>query len=180
VASPLDAIEELARPPAERDLRGLALLLVDAVESGASVSFLPPLALSEARQWWQRALESAPPRARLLVWREAGELQGCVQLCPAWAPNQRHRAEVAKLLVHSRARRRGIGRALMGALEECARSSGFELLTLDTRAGDAAEALYRGCGWSEAGAIPGYARSADGSLCDTRIFYKRLEPRGCA
>ncbi len=96
---------------------------------------------------------------------------------PAWAPNQPHRAEVAKLLVHRRARRAGIGRALMAALEARAASAGFTLLTLDTVRGDSGERLYRRAGWTAAGVIPDYALYPDGRPCDTVVFYKRVGRR---
>ncbi|MBV8543641.1 MAG: GNAT family N-acetyltransferase, partial [Acidobacteria bacterium] len=104
--------------------------------------------------------------------RDGRGIAGTVQLRPAPMPNQPHRADVAKLLVHRRARGKGLGRMLMEEIERRARSDGFTLLTLDTKRGDAAESLYRRVGWIEVGVIPGYALNPDGSLCDTVIFYK--------
>jgi GNAT superfamily N-acetyltransferase len=167
-------IEELPRPPRESDLRDLAAVLVDAVAAGGSVSFLGSITLEAAQTWWAETIRAAHPRAILLVARDELGIAGTVQLQPAWAPNQPHRAEVAKLLVHRRARRRSLGRALMEALEDRPRSAGFTLLTLDTKRGDAAEQLYRRSGWSYAGIIPGYALDPDGTPCDTVIFYKQL------
>jgi GNAT superfamily N-acetyltransferase len=161
-------VEDLPRPAPERDIADLASLLVDAVASGASVGFLPPLSLEEAARWWRETL----PRAQVLVARDAAGIVGTVQLQPARAANQPHRAEVAKLLVHRRARRRGIGRALMAAVETRARAEGWTLLTLDTKRGDAAESLYRRLGWTCAGVIPGYALDGTGTLCATVIFYR--------
>jgi GNAT superfamily N-acetyltransferase len=167
-------IEPLPRPPAPSDLDDLARLLVDAVESGAGVSFMRPLTVDAARDWWAQTLESADRRAAFLVARDDRGITGTVQLHPAWAPNQPHRADVAKLMVHRRARRRGIGRALVDAVEVHARAAGFTLLTLDTVRGEGAEALYAAAGWQRVGVIPGYALSPDGVLCDTVVFYKQL------
>ena len=168
-------IEELTRPVRESDIRDLARLLVDAVNSGASVSFLAPLSLARAEEWWQETLADGHPRAAFLVARDDQGIVGTVQFHPAWAPNQPHRAEVAKLIVHRRGRRQGIGRALMLALEARAQSRGFTLLTLDAKRGEVAEKLYRKMGWTYVGVIPGYALNADGSgPSDTVIFYKDL------
>ena len=169
-------IEELTRPVRESDIRDLAWLLVDAVESGASVSFLAPLSLTKAEDWWRETLSKSLPRAAFLVARDDHGIIGTVQLHPAWAPNQPHRADVSKLIVHRRARRQGVGRALMQALEARARSEGFTLLTLDAKKWESAERLYRQIGWTDVGVISGYALNADGSgPSDTVIFYKNLE-----
>ena len=168
-------IDLLDHPVSETDLADLTALLVDAVDGGASVSFLPPLASERAAAWWRKTIDGLDPRGVVLVARDADGIVGSVQLQPAWAPNQPHHAEVAKLLVHRRARRRGLGRALMLELERRAAAGGFTLLTLDTKRGDAAEALYRTTGWTEAGVIPGYAVDADGTLCDTVYFYRTLD-----
>ena len=167
-------VEALSRPPAAADLDDLALLLVDAVDSGAGVSFMRPLAADAARTWWQQTLESSDRRAVFLVARDSQGIVGTIQLLPAWAPNQPHRADVAKLIVHRRARRGGVGRALVDAVETHARAAGFTLLTLDTVRGDAAERLYAAAGWQRVGVIPGYAMSPAGVLCDTVVFYKKL------
>ena len=165
------AIEQLALPVSGDDLRDLALLLLDATAAGASVGFLDSTTLDEATDWWRKALSD---RTILLVTRDGEGITGTVQLRPAPMPNQRHRADVAKLLVHRRARRQGLGGLLMNEIERRARSAGFTLLVLDTKRGDAAESLYRRNGWSEVGFIPGYALNPDGSLCDTVVFYKNL------
>jgi len=167
-------IEELARPVPDADVRDLAHLLLDAVASGASVGFLDSLSADDAAEWWRAKLASADPRAVFLVARDAEGIAGTVQLFPAAMPNQPHRADVAKLQVHRRARGRGLGRALMAAIEEHARSAGFTLLTLDTKRGDVAETLYERSGWTRVGVIPNYALDPDGSSCDTVIFYKQL------
>ena len=165
-------IEELARPAAESDIRELAALLLDAVASGASVGFLETLTQAEAEAWWRKRL--GDERAVILVARDATGIAGTVQLLPAPMPNQPHRADVAKLQVHRRARGQGLGRALMNAIEERARAAGFTLLTLDTKRGDAAERLYEATGWTRVGVIPRYAQDPDGAFCDTVVFFKPL------
>jgi acetyltransferase len=167
-------IDRLIPPVSESDLRALACLLVDAVESGAAVSFLAPLTLERAQDWWRRAVSASHPGAIFLVGRDVEGIVGTVQLHPAWAPNQPHRAEIAKLLVYRRSRRTGLGTRLMETIEDEARRAGFSLLTLDTKRGAAAEYLYRRIGWTAAGTIPGYALDPDGTPHDAVIFYKEL------
>jgi len=167
-------IEELVRPASDADICDLAALLADAVAAGASVGFLDPLSLDDAAAWWRAKLAAADPRALFLVARDAEGIVGTVQLLPAAMPNQPHRADIAKLQVHRRARGQGLGRALMDAIESRARAAGFTLLTLDTKRGDVAEKLYEGSGWTRVGVIPNYALDPDGSPCDTVVFYKQL------
>jgi GNAT superfamily N-acetyltransferase len=168
-------IERLTPPASDADLTALAQLLVDAVESGAAVSFLAPLTLERAKDWWRATLASSHARAIFLVARDADGIVGTVQAQPAWAPNQPHRAEVVKLLVHRQRRRTGLGTQLMHAIEDEARRNGFQLLTLDAKKGEAAEQLYRRIGWTHAGTIPRYAFDTDGSTPhDAVIFYKDL------
>lgn len=168
------SIERLISPAADSDLRALAQLLVDAVESGAAVSFLAPLTLERAEDWWRRAISGSHSRAIFLVARDVEGIVGTVQLHPAWAPNQPHRADIVKLLVHRRSRRTGLGTQLMETIEETARRAGFSLLTLDAKRGEAAEHLYRHIGWIPAGTIPRYALDPDGTPHDAVIFYKEL------
>jgi GNAT superfamily N-acetyltransferase len=172
-AKPVTGIEVLEAAAAVSAVRRLAEILCACVDTGASVSYLPPLAADVARGYWKRiaAEVAAGTRILLAAWDD-GVLIGTVTAEFASSPNQPHRAEVQKLLLHPTARRRGVARALMGRLETEALGAGKTLLTLDTRAGDAAEALYRGMGWHEAGRIPGYALSADRKPCDTIIFWK--------
>ena len=144
------------------------------MDSGASVSFMRPFSVDAAREWWRKTLERADPRAIFLVARDDLGIVGSVSLHPAWPPNQPHRADIAKLLVHRRARRHGVGRALMEAIEARARAAGFSLLTLDTVRGDAAEQLYTTAGWQRVGVIPDYALYPDGRPCDTVVFYKKV------
>jgi acetyltransferase len=170
---PTRSVELLARPASEADVRDLARLLVDAVESGAAVSFLLPLSLERAQQWWRSMLAAAADSAVVLVARDAEGIVGTVQMHPAWAPNQSHRAEIAKLLVHRRARRGGLGSQLMHAIEQAGARAGFRLLTLDAKRGGAAEALYRRLGWVYVGMIPRFAVDPDGSaMHDDVLFYK--------
>lgn len=150
----------------------LAEILIDAVDGGASVSFLPPLPRTTARQFWRELV--VRPRGAFAIARTGDRVDGVVVLAPSWAPNQTHKADVAKLLVHHRARGAGLGRRLMTALTDHARAMGFRLLVLDTMRGDVAEALYRKLGWTEAGAIPDFAIHGDGFI-ETVLFYKRLD-----
>src|SRR5262245_50448564 len=132
------------------------------------------LSITDAREWLRTTLEQANPRAIVLVARDERRIAGSVSLHPAWPPNQPHRADISKQLVHSRARRRGIGRALMAEIEERGRAAGFTLLTLDTVRGDPGEQLYTNAGWQRVGVIPGFALYPDGRPCDTVVFYKTL------
>lgn len=169
------SIERLVPPAAEADLEALARLLVEAVSEGEAVSFLAPLSLEDSARWWRDTLGAAHPAAAVLVARDGGDVVGTVQLHPAWAPNQPHRAEVAKLLVRRDHRGRGLGARLMGELERVAGAAGFGLLTLDAKSGAAAERLYRRLGWTLAGTIPAFAVDPDGvTPHDAVIMYKRL------
>ncbi|WP_373323896.1 GNAT family N-acetyltransferase [Dictyobacter formicarum] len=168
---------ELVRPEdGPQLLPELIRLLQETVASGASVGFLPPLEVEEARQYWLATLRDVADNSQVLLVakNDHGQLLGSVQLALAMKPNGRHRAEVQKLFVDPSQRRRGIGRALMQAIEEAARAQGRTLLVLDTREGDAAEQLYRRAGYIEAGRIPAYAISAAGTLDGTIYFYKVL------
>lgn len=167
------AIERVAAA-SDDVVQGLAALLVDAVHDNAGISFMEGLRLDEAAEWWRRTLSTPSPRAVVLVARDEQGLVGTVQLQPAWPPNQPHRADVAKLIVHKRGRRRGIARALMRALERHAREERFTLLLLDTCKGSAAEQLYSSLGWIRVGEVPQFALNPDGTWCDTVFFYKRL------
>jgi GNAT superfamily N-acetyltransferase len=168
-------VERLRPPLGAGDARDLADLLIDAIASGAAVSFLATLTVGDAEAWWRRTVSEGNPRAIFLAARDETGIVGTVQLHPAWAPNQPHRGEIAKLLVHRRARRTGLGTRLMEAIENEARRDGYRLLTLDAKAGAEAELLYRKLGWIHAGTIPGYALDPDGrSSHDAVIFYRNL------
>ena len=152
-------------------------ILRDAVDSGASVGFLPPLRTETASAYWRGVFAGLDKAALvLLVARRPadGAIVGTAQLEPSAKENGRHRAEVAKLLVHRRARRRGVGAELMRAAEEAARAAGRTLLVLDTATGSDAERLYQRLGWTRVGVIPDYALWPDGRPCATTYYYKRL------
>ena len=174
----MDGIESLAAPVSDADYHDLARLLVDAVDSGASVSFLAPLTLDGAEAWWRDTIASARTGAVVLVARDPEGIVGSVQMHPSWAPNQPHRADVAKLIVHRRGRRQGLATRLMNAVEDAARAGGYTLLTLDTVPDTPADRLYRQLGWTAVGRIPGYALDPAGVMCDTMVFYKKIEPGG--
>jgi ribosomal protein S18 acetylase RimI-like enzyme len=162
-------------PEAVASLRPrLCEILIDCVANGASVGFLDPLSPDEADAYWQR-IERAVRDGRvvLFVGTVGGRVAGTVQLDVDTLPNQPHRATVSKLLVHTSARRRGLGEALMAELERGALARGRRLLTLDTATGAAAR-LYERMGWSPAGTIPDYALNPDSSLTDTTFYWKRL------
>ncbi len=158
-------------------LRELAEITMDAVEGGASIGFMWPLPLERAQRFWQGCAESVKRGERvLLVAREAatGVVCGTVQLIVAMPDNQPHRADVAKMQVHRRARRRGLGAALMRAVEQEAVRAGKTLLVLDTVSGSDAERLYVSLGWEKAGEIPEYALGPRGGLLPTTVLYRRL------
>jgi ribosomal protein S18 acetylase RimI-like enzyme len=171
---------DLAPPAAiDRDLAMLAEVLHAVVHDGAGVSFIVPFAMEEACAFWQeRVLPAVVARSRrVLVARLGSRIVGTVQIDLALPPNQAHRAEVAKLLVHPDARRRGIARALMVDVEALARAEGRTLLTLDTWTGSHAEALYRSLGFAVAGVIPDFARGSTTTALEPATFmYKRLAP----
>lgn len=155
----------------------LADVLHAVVHQGAGVSFVVPFSLDDARVFWvEKVLPGVRARTRrVLVARWGGRIVGTVQLDLAMPPNQQHRVEVLKLLVHPVARRRGIARALMLALEDVAQSEGRTLLTLDTWTDGYAESLYRSLGYTAAGVIPRYARgSTTQELEPTTIMYKEI------
>jgi hypothetical protein len=161
----------------EEDLDALADVLHAVVHDGAGVSFVVPFSHGEAVAFWRdTVLPGVRARTRrVLVARQQGRIVGTVQLDLSVPPNQLHRAEVVKLLVHPSARRQGLARALMTALEPVARAAGRTLLTLDTWTGGHAEALYRSLGYVTVGIIPRYARgSLTQTLEPTTIMYKEL------
>jgi ribosomal protein S18 acetylase RimI-like enzyme len=168
-------IERLDGSAAAAAVPALAEILMDCVEGGASVSFLAPLTREQAEAFWRRVAASvAEGGTALLVAREGRLLQGTVQVVLALPENQPHRGEVAKMLVHRRARRRGIAEALMRAAELAASQEGRTLLVLDTVTGGDAERLYRRLGWNLTGIIPDYALFPDRSFCDTSVYWKRV------
>jgi GNAT superfamily N-acetyltransferase len=168
-------VRRLDAAAARAALGELAAVLVDAVDGGDSVSFMAGFGLDDARAFYESLLPELERGTRVLLAAYVdGDLVGTVQLVHAWPPNSQHRADVAKLLVHRRARGRGVGRLLMERLEEEARADGKSLLILDTVADRAADRLYVRLGWTPLGTVPDYARDPDGSFCDATFFYKRL------
>lgn len=159
----------------DAQLHGLVEVLLDCVEGGASVSFMHPLPRERALAYWRgvAAGVASGDRALLVAEDAAGAVVGTVQVRLAQPDNQPHRADIAKMLVHRRARRQGLGAALMQAAERLAAQEGKTLLVLDTASGDA-ERLYERQGWQRCGVIPGYALWPLGGLCETTIFFKPL------
>ena len=158
-------------------VEGLADVLIDCVEGGASVSFMAPLARERAIAFWCGVLDSAAEGERVVLIAEdepTGQIIGTVQVVLAMPDNQPHRAEVAKMLVRREARRRGLGASLMQAAEAAARAAGRTLLVLDTATGGDAERLYARLGWQRCGVIPGYALLPQGGLCGTTLFYREI------
>jgi GNAT superfamily N-acetyltransferase len=158
----------------DREILGLSEVLIDCVEGGGSVGFLHPVSSAKAHAYWFKISESAlGGERRLLIAEEANTIVGTVQVILNQPENQPHRGEIAKMLVHRRVRRRGIGSALLAAAERCARDAGRTLLVLDTASGEA-ERLYERQGWQRCGRIPNYALWPDGSPCATTILFKSL------
>jgi GNAT superfamily N-acetyltransferase len=158
----------------DAQVQGLAELLIDCVDGGASVSFMHPLAVAKAVEFWRRVADRvAHDEVALLVAQDVDGVVGTVQLILDQPENQPHRADLSKMLVHRRARRRGVGAALLRAAENAARDRGKSLLVLDTASSDA-ERLYAKLGWQRCGVIPGYALLPRGGFCDTTYFYRTL------
>ena len=159
----------------EREIQALSDVLIDCVEGGASVSFMLPMPRAKAVEFWRGVAGDVTRGERVVLAAEdaAGSIVGTVQIMLAQPENQPHRADIAKMLVHRRARRRGVGAALLAAAERTAFELGKTLLVLDTASADA-ERLYARLGWQRCGVIPGYALLPQGGLCDTAIFYRTL------
>lgn len=168
-------ILRLDGPTFDAAIPDLAVILADAVAGGASVGFLAPFTPDDAATWWQ-SIERDVVRGDVVVVvaRLDRRVVGTAQLRLAQWPNGRHRAEVAKVLVHRSARRHGIATALMREIERLALAEGLTLLVLDTIAGSDAERLYARLGWTRAAEIPDYAGMPDGELRPTVVFYRRL------
>jgi GNAT superfamily N-acetyltransferase len=168
-------ITSLAAPLGEQSLNELADVLADCVAGGASVSFMPPFARDDGRRFFDKVGNSVVSGDTvLLAARIGGRIVGTVQLGLDTPPNQPHRADVKKMLVHRVARGRGIGMALMTAIEDEARRRGRWLLVLDTVPGENGHRLYLRAGWQQSGVVPDYALFPDGRLCDTAFMWKRL------
>lgn len=165
----------------DTDIDGLTTLLVDCVDGGASVSFMHPLDRAHAARFWRQVAAGVESGERaLLVAEDDHGIAGTVQLVLSQPDNQPHRADLAKMLVHRRARRQGLGAALMQAAESMGRDCGKTLLVLDTVTGSDAERLYTRLGWQRVGVIPGYALLPRGGLCATTYFYKPLDTTASA
>jgi GNAT superfamily N-acetyltransferase len=160
----------------DAQLQGLADVLIDCVLGGASVSFMDPLPRSRAVAFWQGVAQDVAAGKRvLLIAEDAQGLCGTVQLALDLPENQPHRADLAKMLVHRRARRLGIAAELVRAAEITARECGRTLLVLDTASAEAAR-VYERLGWQRVGAIPDYALMPQGGLCDTTVYFRKLQP----
>jgi GNAT superfamily N-acetyltransferase len=169
-------ISVLQAPVGDTVLNELAAVLADCVEGGASVSFMAPFSQADALGFFRKvAAEVASGEIVLLVARLGGRIVGTVQLGLDTPPNQPHRADIRKLLVHRSARGSGVGAALMVRVEQEARRHGRWLLVLDTVRGENGYRLYTRAGWTRTGIIPDYAMFPDGRLCDTAVFWKRLD-----
>jgi GNAT superfamily N-acetyltransferase len=159
----------------DAQIDALADVLIDCVEGGASVGFMQPLTRDRAVAFWRRvAIAVAAGDRALLIAEDAEGLCGTVQLVFDLPENQPHRADLAKMLVHRRVRRQGLGAALIRAAEATALECGKTLLVLDAVTGGDAERLYGNLGWQRVGVIPGYALMPRGERCDTTVFYRRL------
>jgi GNAT superfamily N-acetyltransferase len=154
----------------------LADVLIDCVEGGASVSFMWPLPRDKAIAFWRGVAEGVARGERVLLIAEdrEGQIVGTVQMVMSLPDNQPHRGDVAKMLVHRKARRRGIAQRLMAAMDAAAREEGKSVLVLDTVTGGDAERLYERAGWQRVGTVPKYALMPDGAFCGTTFFYKHL------
>ena len=159
----------------EREIEGLSEVLIDCVEGGASVSFMLPMSRAKADTFWRGVAASVARGERVVLAAEdeTGAIVGTAQIILAQPENQPHRGDLAKMLVHRRARRRGVGQALLVAAERSALDAGKTLLVLDT-ASDDAERLYARGGWQRCGEIPNYALLPDGTPCATTYYFKAL------
>ena len=159
-----------------REFGGLCDVLIDCVEGGASASFMHPMTVAKAADFWREVAASMArgERALLVAEDERGAIIGTVQVVWAQPENQPHRADVAKMLVHRRARRLGVGAAVLEAAERAAAEAGKTLLVLDTASAEA-ERLYERRGWQRVGNIPDFALWPGGGPCDTVVYYKRLD-----
>jgi GNAT superfamily N-acetyltransferase len=158
----------------EREIEGLSDVLIDCVEGGASVNFVLPMTRTKAHAFWRSVAESTARGERVVLAAEDGEgIVGTVQVIFKMPENQPHRGDLAKMLVHRRARKRGLGAALLAAAEASAREAGKTLLVLDT-ASDDAERLYARQGWQRFGQVPDYALWPQGGLCAATFYYKAL------
>ena len=169
-------IRRLGANEASACVDALADVLIDCVEGGASVSFMLPVSREKAQNFWRGVAEGVArgERALLIAEDSNGDIVGTVQLITAQPENQPHRADVAKMLVHRKARRRGVGQELMSAIDRIAREENKSVLVLDTVTGGDAERLYQRAGWQRVGNVPNYALMPDGEFCGTTFYCKQL------
>jgi GNAT superfamily N-acetyltransferase len=168
-------VQALGHDEAVARIGELGEVLVDAVASGASVNFLAGFTQQEAEAFWRGQMPGLADGSRFLfVAEDNGRIVGTTVLTLAPQPNAPYRAEIGKMLVHSSARRQGLGTRLLNAAEESARGMGRTLLLLDTLAGSAGERLYRSCGWISYGVVPGHSLTTAGLPAPTMFFYKQL------
>ena len=170
------AVRRVGANEASACVDALADVLIDCVEGGASVSFMSPLSRDKAQAFWRNVAEGVAhgERALLIAEDDTGAIVGTVQLILAQPENQPHRADVAKMLVHRRARRQGVAQRLMAAVEAVARTERKTVLVLDTVTGGDAERLYTRAGWQRVGVVPNYALMPDGAFCGTTFYCKQL------
>lgn len=159
-------------------VEALADILLDCVEGGASVGFMWPLPRERALAFWRKIAEGVANKERILLIAETaqGEIVGTVQVITSQPDNQPHRADIAKMLVHRKARRQGIAQRLMDAAHDAARHADKTVLVLDTVTGGDAERLYQRAGWQRVGDIPNYALMPDGRMCSTTYYTRQLAP----
>ncbi len=169
-------VRRLNGDEASRHVGALTDLLIDCVEGGASVSFMLPLSRERAMSFWRTVADAVARNERVLLIAEEpeGRIVGTVQMITSLPDNQPHRADVAKMLVHRSARRRGIAQELMNKVDAVAREEGKTVLVLDAVTGGDAERLYERAGWQRVGVIPKYALMPNGEFCATTFFYKHL------
>lgn len=169
-------IKILSAAEFEKQIPRIAEILIDAVDSGAGVSFMKPLLPNVAQDFWRGQISGIAAHSIFPIVAEIdGRIAGVVLLMRSWAPNQPHRSDIAKLLVHRNFRRRGVASALIQALEDKARELNQTLITFDAVANSPASAFYESLGFICVGAYPNYAYSGDGKMDDTALFYKNLE-----
>ena len=171
----MTTIRVLSPAEAEAAIPALADVLIDCVHGGASVGFMAPLSRETAERFWRGIADGVAAGSRILLVAEVDDrIAGTVQVVFAGAENQPHRADVSKMLVHSSARRKGLGAALLRAAETQAKRAGRKVLVLDTHTGSPADALYSSLGWVRVGIIPKYALMPVEGYCDTTFFYRHL------
>lgn len=173
---PSFTVRRLGAHQAAAAVEPLADVLIDWVQGGASVSFMWPLPRDKALAFWRGVADGVARQERVLLVAEdaGGAIVGTVQLITAMPDNQPHRADVAKMLVHRKARRQGVAQQLMAAVDDAARAARKTVLVLDTVTGGDAERLYERAGWQRVGEVPDYALMPDGALCSTTFFCRRL------